>query len=315
MTLPAIIIFVISFIVLSFAGSILVGSLTRISRLLGLSEYIVAFVLMSIATSIPELFIGLSLVAQGISDLSLGNILGTNLLTLTLIIGAIAIASNGIKVDSKISHQNFFLIFLIAFLPVLLGTDGVISRGDGLLLLIAFSIYVWRLLGEKEYFTKRVEEIEFSLASILGAFKNFRKFFLGIVLLIVSSFSIVWSSKDIVNNMDISFLTFGILFIAIGTSLPELIFGIRAAFMKHESMTLGNSLGSIAFNATFIVGITALFSPLKTDFTDGMFIVSLFLFIAFLFFNFFSYTKSHISRAEGVMLVLLYIVFLFFEIL
>ncbi len=313
--LPEIIVFIISFILLSYAGSLLVRSLTRISEVFGLSEYIVAFVLMSIATSIPELFIGLSAVAQGVPDLSLGNVLGTNLLTLTLIIGAIAIATNGIKIDSKISHQNFFLIFFIAFLPVLLGTDGIISRGDGLLLLIAFSIYVWRLLGEKEYFTKRVEEMEFSLASILGAFKNFRKFFLGITLLIISSFSIVWSSRGIVENMDISFLAFGILFIAIGTSLPELMFGIRAAFMKHASMTLGNSLGSIAFNATFIVGITALISPLKTDFGDGMLLVSVFLFLAFLMFNIFSYSRSGISRKEGVMLVLLYLVFLGFQIL
>jgi len=311
----AAIVFVISFILLSYAGSLLVRSLTRISEVFGLSEYIIAFVLMSIATSIPELFIGISSVAQGIPDLSLGNVLGTNLLTLTLIIGIIAIATNGIKIDSKISHQNFFLIFFIAFLPVLLGTDGIISRGDGLLLLIAFSIYVWRLLGEKEYFTKRVEEMEFSLASILGAFKNFRRFFFGITLLIISSFFIVWSSKGIVESMDISFLAFGILFIAIGTSLPELMFGIKAAFMKHASMTLGNALGSIAFNATFIVGITALISPLKTDFGDGMFLVSLFLFLAFLMFNIFSYRKSGISRKEGIMLVLLYLVFLFFEIL
>ena len=313
--LPEIVIFIASFILLSYAGSLLVHSLTRISEVLGLSEYIVAFVLMSIATSIPELFIGLSSVAQGIPDLSLGNVLGTNLLTLTIIIGVIAIASNGIKVDSKISHQNFFLIFFIAFLPVLLGTDGIISRGDGILLLISFTIYVWRLLGEKEYFTKRVEEAEFSLASILGAFKNFRQFFFGIALLVASSFSIVWSSKGIVDNMDISFLAFGILFIALGTSLPELMFGIKAAFMKHESMTLGNSLGSIAFNATFIVGITAVFSPLQTDFSDGMFLVSLFLFFSFLLFNFFSYTKSGVSRTEGVVLVLLYLVFLGFQIL
>jgi cation:H+ antiporter len=313
--IPEITVFIASFIVLSYAGSLLVRSLTHISEVLGLSEYIVAFVLMSIATSIPELFIGLSSVAQGIPDLSLGNVLGTNLLTLTIIIGVIAIASNGIKIDSKISRQNFFLIFFIAFLPVLLGTDGIISRGDGILLLISFVIYVWRLLGEKEYFTKRMEEVEFSLASILGTFKNFRQFFLGIALLIASSFSIVWASKGIVDSINMSFLAFGILFIALGTSLPELLFGIRASFMKHESMTLGNALGSIAFNATFIVGVTALLNPLHTDFANGMFFVSVFLFLAFLLFNFFSYTKSSISRNEGIVLVLLYILFLFFEIL
>jgi len=255
MIIPEIIVFVISFIILSYAGSLLVRSLTHISKILGLSEYIIAFVLMSIATSIPELFIGISSVAQGIPNLSLGNVIGTNLLTLTLIIGTIAIISNGIKIDSKISRQNFFLIFFIAFLPILLGTDGIISRGDSILLLFSFGIYIWRLIGEKEYFTKRIEEIEFSLSSILGTFKSFPVLFTGLGLLIASSFSIVWSSKAIIGHMDISFLTFGILFIALATSLPEMVFGIKATFMNHGSMSLGNSLGSIAFNATFIIGI------------------------------------------------------------
>jgi cation:H+ antiporter len=313
--LPEFIIFILSFIVLSYAGSLLVRSLTRISELLGLSEYIVAFVLMSIATSIPEFFIGISSVIQKVPGLAMGNILGTNLLTLTLIIGTVAVASNGIKIDSKISRQNFFLVFFIAFLPILLGTDGIISRGDGILLLISFGIFIWRLLGEKEYFTKRIKEMNFSLASILGTFKNLRQFFIGIVLLVLSSFFIVESSKSIVENLNISFLFFGILFVALGTSLPELIFGIKAAFMKHSSMTLGNSLGSIAFNASFILGIIAVISPIKTDFGNDMFMVSFFLFISFLLFNIFSYSQANISRKEGIVLLLLYIVFLFFQIL
>jgi len=315
MILPELIVFISSFIILSFAGSLLVRSMTRISELFGISEYLVAFLLMSVATSIPELFIGLSSVIQDTPGLSLGNILGTNFLTITLIIGVVAIASNGIKIDSKISRQNFFVIFFIAFLPILLGTDGIISRGDGLLLLVVFGIYMWRLISEKEYFTKRVEEIKFNIAHILGAFKDFKRFFIGVALLIASSLTIVWSSKAIVEYIDFSFLAFGILFIALGTSLPELIFGIKAAFMKHSSMTLGNSLGSIAFNASFIIGIISILDPIETDFTNSMFIVSLFLFISFLLFHFFSYSQSSISRKEGVVLLLLYLIFLVFEIL
>jgi len=315
MIFPEIIVFISSFIILSFAGSLLVRSLTRISKLFGISEYLIAFLLMSVATSIPELFIGLSSVIQEIPGLSLGNILGTNLFTITLIVGVIAIASNGIRIESKISRRNFFIIFFIAFLPILLGTDGVISRGDGVLLLVAFIIYVHRLISEKEYFTKRMNDAKSEPIGILESLKNFKKFFIGIVLLIASSYAIVWSSKAIVVYMGLSSLTFGIIFIAIGTSLPELMFGIKASRMKHPAMMLGNSLGSIAFNASFIIGITSVLNPIKTNFDDGMFIVSLFLFISFLLFNFFSYSQSSISRKEGIMLLLLYLIFLVFEIL
>lgn len=307
-------IFVTSFIVLSYAGALLVRSLTRIAKLFGISEYLVAFVLMSVITSVPELFISIFSLVQGVPMLAFGNILGTNLLTITLIIGVVAIFSGGIKIDSKISHQNFFIIFFITFLPVLLGVDGIISRGDGLVLLIAFLLYMWKLVGDKDYFTKRMEDFEFSPGSILGVFKSFRKFFLGIALLVASSFFIVLSSKSIVASMDSTFLSFGMLFIALGTSLPELMFGIKAAFMEHPSLTLGNALGSIAFNATFILGLISIIRPVEIDLLGEVFLVPIFLFIAFLLFNFFSYSQSKISRNEGVMLLLLYIVFLAFQI-
>ncbi|GMQ95323.1 MAG: calcium/sodium antiporter [Patescibacteria group bacterium] len=312
MIFTELIVFISAFVVLSYAGSLLVRSLTHMSKLLGLSEYLVAFVLMSIATSVPELFIGLSSSLQNTPSISLGNVLGTNLINLTLIIGVVAVFSKGITIESKISHQNFLLIFFIAFLPILLATDGVISRGDGLLLLLFFSLYIFRLLSEKEYFKKRFNEITFDPASILSVFKHARTFLWGVALLILSSFAIIWSSKGIAEGLDVSLLFFGIIFVALGTALPELIFGIKASFMKHPSMMLGNSLGSIAFNATFIVGSVALLSPIRVDFDNGLFLISAFLFISFLMFNVFSYSRSKISRREGIVLLLLYVAFLLF---
>ncbi len=314
MFLPTLLIFIASFVLLSYAGSLLVRSLTRVSELLGLSEYIVAFVFMSIATSIPELFIGLASAFQNVPTISLGNTVGTNLINLTLIIGIVAIIARGIKIESKISHQNFLLIFFFAFLPILLATDGIISRGDGLLLLIAFFFYITRLLHDREYFTKRVEETEgkeLSVASILGTFKSLKMFFIGVLLLILSSLALIWSAQGMAEYFNIGLLFFGVVFIALGTALPELVFGIKSAIMKHTSMMLGNSLGSIAFNATFIIGLVALIRPISIDFSNGLVYASFFLFFAFLLFNIFSYSRGRISRNEGIVLILFYGVFIF----
>lgn len=310
MIIEHIAVFIISFIVLSYSGGLLVRSLTRIAKLIGMSEYIIAFVLMSIITSIPELFISIFSLVQGVPLLSFGNILGANLIMITLVIGSISVLSGGIKIDSKISHQNFFIVFFITFLPILLAIDGIISRGDGLVLLISFVLYIWRLLGDKEYFTKRVSEFDFSAGSIFGVFKSFRGFFFAVALLIGSSFLIVLSSKSIASYLGSSTLFFGMLFVALGTSLPELVFGVKAASMDHPSMTLGNSIGSIAFNSTFILGLISVIVPIEVDLLGEVFLAPVFLFVSFILFNFFSYTQSKISRSEGVMLVFIYIIFL-----
>ncbi|MCR4284297.1 MAG: sodium:calcium antiporter [Parcubacteria group bacterium] len=305
-----IIIFLCSFFLIARSGSMLVSSLTYLSRLMGLSEYAIAFILMSFATSIPEFFIGISSTVQGAPELSFGNIIGANIINVMVVIGAVAIFSKEIKIESKISRENFWLISLLAFLPILLVSDGIISRGDGLVLIFSFLIYVFRLLGEKEYFSKILNGVKFNHENVLKTFKHFWKFALGILLLMISSFFLVWSGKIIATNINLPLVFFGLIFISAGTALPELAFGIKASFMDHSSMTLGNALGSIAFTATFIIGTMALIRPIYFVPEFRFTIAVIFLFIGFVLFNFFAYSRSIISRREGFVLILAYVVFL-----
>ncbi|MBU1159678.1 hypothetical protein KKD04_00660, partial [Patescibacteria group bacterium] len=101
-------IFLLSFCFLVRAGSDLVRSLTRLARFLQISEYILAFVLMSFATTIPELFVGISSAIEEVPRLSLGNIIGANFINITLVIGIVAFLNKGIKIESKISQKNFW---------------------------------------------------------------------------------------------------------------------------------------------------------------------------------------------------------------
>lgn len=309
-----IVIFAISFLALARSSSFLVKSLTGLARFFKISEYAVAFIFMSMATSIPELFVGISSALKGIPEFSMGNILGANLINITLVLGLVIFLGKGLRVQSKISRRNFWIISAFAFLPLFLASDGVLSRGDGIVLLLAFAFYLLRLKKEKEYFKKTVNHTNnHKLQHNIKALKHLYSFFIGIALLIVSSYLIVWSGENLAEGMNLGVLSFGIIFVALGTALPELAFGVRAKMLKHGSMAVGNSLGSIAFNSTLIIGIVSLINPIEISYSLSLLAVALFLFIALLLFNAFVYSRSFISRKEGIALLFLYVLFLVFE--
>ncbi len=307
-----ILIFAIAFIVLAKSSDFLVGSLTGLAKFFRISEYLVAFIFMSMATSVPELFVGISAAVKNIPQLSLGTVLGSNLVNITLILGLTIIFGKGLKVESKISRRNFWLIFALSFFPLMLGFDGIISRGDGLLLILLFIFYITQLIKEREYFTKKVNHFpRIKMASRI--FKHLSYLFVGVTFLILSSVVIVWSGEIIAENVAMSVLSFGIIFVALGTSVPELAFGIRARMLGHDSMAVGNSLGSNAFNATLIVGLVSLINPITVTVSFNLIFIAIFLFFAFILFNLFVYSKSFISRKEGLVLILIYVLFLVFE--
>jgi len=313
-----IIVFVVAFLILARSSGFLVHSLTGLARFFRISEYTVAFFFMSMATSMPELFVGLSSAITGVSEFSLGNILGANLINITLVIGLVIVMGKGLRVQSKISRRNFWIISGFAFLPLFLASDGVVSRGDGIVLLLAFAFYLLRLQREKEYFTKIINYNKHtgnhqSRHSPKQVLNHLSRFFWGVGLLVISSFLIVWAGKNLANNSVLSMFSFGMLFVALGTALPELAFGIRARMMKHGSMTIGNSLGSIALNSTLIVGLVSIINPIKITAPANLIVAAIFLFLALFFFNVFVFSKSYISRREGIILLAIYLLFLVFE--
>jgi len=309
-----VVVFILAFLLLAKSSEILVRSITALARFFKVSEYVIAFIFMSMATSIPELFVGISSSINHIPEFSLGNILGANFLNITLVIGLVTFLGSGLNVGSKIKRRNFLIIFGLAFLPLLLASDGMLSRGDGLVLIMSFSFYIYILIHEKEYFTKTLNHVKRKKYFDGKIFRQFARFFIGILLLILASSLIVWAGLRVTDSLGLSALAFGILFISLGTALPELAFGVRARFLKHGSMTVGNSLGSIAFNSTLIVGIVSLINPIKIDInTLDYLTITGFLFLGLLLFNIAVYSKSYLSRKEGLLLFLLYVIFLITE--
>ncbi len=306
------IVFIISFLLVLWAGRVLPKTINGISRILHLSEFITAFLLLSFATSVPELFIGIFSAVQGIPLLSFGNIMGANLVGISLVIGLSVVIAGSVKADGKISSQNFWFVSFIAILPILLAVDGLISRGDGLLLLVIFGLYLVKIFNDKEYFHKEMDGTEHTgMRSFSRIVHHASRFLFAIFVLLAGSFAFIWSAVQIIEEyFEANFILFGIVFVALGTALPELVFGIRATRQGHGNAMLGNAVGSIAFNAAAVVGIVSIIHPIVVNFSVNLILISVFLVVSLILFHFFVYTRGRINRKEGFVLLLLYGIFL-----
>ncbi|MCX6730016.1 MAG: hypothetical protein NT058_00750 [Candidatus Portnoybacteria bacterium] len=138
-------------------------------------------------------------------------------------------------------------------------------------------------------------------------------FILAVVVLIFSAWGLVEVSKLIAIELYVPLTLVGIVLVAIGTSLPELVFGIKATILKHEGMTLGNIIGSIVINSTFILGITAIINPIKLESLNVIIIGAIFMLVAVLLANIFLSSGRKVSVKEGWILIGFYLLFLIAE--
>lgn len=305
-----ILIFLISFFVLVRSAAYLVTGLTRLAKILGISEFLLAFILMSAATSMSELFVGISSASQNTPLLSFGNILGANFINIVLILGIVAVISNGFEIKKKMERKNFWLVFGLALLPIFLALDGSLSRIDGIILLASFFLYISRLLKEKIYFSEIFNNISINNKTAGEFLKEFTMVILGLILLIASSGFVVYAGKSIAEAFNFGIFVFGLIFISLGTTLPELVFGLKAASLKHPDLAVGNSLGSIAFNSSFILGLVSFINPFQIALTKDLILISIFLIFALILFHIFIYTKGRLTAKQGYIFLFIYLFFL-----
>lgn len=302
--------FALAFLVLALSSRILVSSLTKMARFLQVSDYAISFILMGFATSIPELFVAISSGASGNPQLSFGNIIGANILNVTLIVGLIALLAKGIENRNRSVKTDAWIIWAMAMFPVILAFDGVIDRIEGFLLILVYFWYLNRLWGQEHLLGKAINHLGKQYAGVSWIFREIFLFLTGLVLLLAASAYVVRSATTLTGFLDLELSIFGILVVALGTTVPELTFGIKSIFLKHEQMTLGNAIGSVAVNSTLILGLLALISPFKVEMSAGLKLSMAMLFVSLWLFNIFlTNHKPRITSKEGLVLVIAYLAF------
>lgn len=312
--------FVVACLVLSQSTVYLVKTLTNLSYFFRLNDFVVGFILMATATSLPETFLGIVSALNGKPAFAVGNVIGSNIIDLTLIIGIGALLAKKITLESTIIKKDLFYMFFIAMLPVFLLLDhllwanlGIIvmpglSRIDGVILLAAFILYFAKLIRQETKFSRSRP----SGMTREQALKNLLLFLLAIILLLVSSKYVVETATYLSYDLGLSDFIIGIFLISLGTTLPELVFTIRSVFARHESMAIGDIAGSVITNSTLVLGITAIIAPVNVDTKIYMTSTLFMIFAAFIFLTF-AENDDGINWKEGISLIMLYMLFIIVE--
>jgi len=327
MILFYIFIFLASFVLLFWSGKLLVDTLIRVARFLQWREFVVAFFIMAIAGSLPNLFVGISSALHKIPQLSFGDIIGGNVVDLTIAIALAALIVKGLPVESRMVQTSSIFTIVIAILPLLLILDGVLGRGDGILLILAFAFYICWLFSKKERFTKVYDTnkpgTEISLVRgkipVIREFKVFikdlGKVILGIIFLLAAAEGIVKSAQFFAGSFNLPIALIGILIVGLGNALPETYFAIVSARSGQTWMVLGNLMGAIIIPATLVLGIVALIHPIEIVDFSPFAIGRLFLIISAIFFLWVVRSGQKITKKEALFLLGIYVLFVIVEIL
>jgi len=332
-----VLVFIISCFLLFWSGSRLVKGLMKMAKFLGWREFVVAFFIMAVAGSAPNLFVGINSAIHGIPQLSFGEIVGGNVVDLTLAVAlAILIGGTALPVRSKMVQTSTIFTAVAAVLPLVLILDGKLGRIDGLILLLAFAFYIVWLFSKEERFrktyvnnNKHKEENKIAIEPKFGQwkivkgkifrqfsnfFKGLRKVIVALLVLLVASEGIVRSAQGFSDALGVTIPVIGILIIGLGNALPETYFAIVSARKKRTWLILGDLMGAIIICATFVLGIVALICPIEIVDFSPFAIARIFLIISAFFFLIVVRTDRKITKKEAVFLLLIYIVFVLSEV-
>jgi len=289
-----------SLFILAKAADMLVYGISNYARKLGISDYLIGFLVVSIGTSLPELVASVNgaLMRQG--EIVFGTIIGSNLFKIPLL-GIIIFIAGRIRTDVNSIGTSPVMTFLLGILPILLVIDGKLSRLDGAILLAAFLVYIinlWKAEGELGKIKKGVTLKYISKESFI---------FLGaLVALLLSARYLVFSSSEISKILNVHPFIIGLVILGIGASAPELMVQVRSVFKHHKDIAIGNVMGSIITNSTLVLGIVALVRPVTIQFRDITF-TSIVMGIGILYILI-SIMRAPLSRKQGILLISLYII-------
>jgi len=305
-----VLIFLFSFFLLFWSSNFLVESLKKISKFLGWKEFVVSFFIVAFSTTIPNFVVDVTSAIKNVPHLALGDVIGTNIVDLTLIVGVSALISKaGLSLPSRTVQGSSIFTILVAILPLILILDGELSRADGILLIFTFLIYLFWLFQKKERFEKIYDGIKEPL-TLNFFFKNLLFLFFSISILLLSAQGVVKSALFFSSFFKVPLTFIGALIVGFGTALPEFSFCFQAAKKSQDWMIVGDVMGSVILTTTLVLGTVSLISPIKNLSFSQLLVARIFLLISAILFFVFVRTDKKITKKEGFFLIFLYLLFL-----
>lgn len=325
------ILLLIGFILLVKGADYFVDGSSSIAKKLRVPSLIIGLTIVAFGTSAPEASVSITAAINNQNGMAIGNVIGSNIFNLLMVLGASGIIKPLIVEKSMLSKEFPFLL-LISIILVALSLDtlffnstiNTIGRIDGLILLILFGFFLYYLISSalknrNESYFEEESSIDIDTVNIKiieksdSIIKPILISIIGIGAVIFGGNLVVNSASNIATNLGISEQLIGLTIVSIGTSLPEFVTSVIAATKGESDLALGNVVGSNIFNILFILGASSVISPLTVDYKliiDGIIMI-----LSTLLVYFYAYRKNNISKLESLSLLVFYLLYLGYLIL
>jgi cation:H+ antiporter len=249
--------FVVGLLGLFFGGEFLVRGASSIARRFGISPLVIGLTIVGFGTSAPEMLVSVNAALAGQPAIAIGNVLGSNIANILLILGISAVIAPLIIPARRLARDLAFMLLATGVIWVML-LDGIVSRVEGGVLLAGLAVFlVMAFMSGSAPQEEDPQETSLGKASLMTLG--------GLVLLVIGAHYLVESASTIARTFGISEAVIGLTIVAVGTSLPELATSVIAAYRRQTEIAVGNVVGSNIFNIFGILGVTALIAPIPSE--------------------------------------------------
>lgn len=297
---------IVGFVLLIKGADYFVDGSSGIAKALKIPSVIIGLTIVAMGTSAPECAVSIAAAVKGNNAIAISNVVGSNIFNLVVVCGICAIIAP-MKIDISILKKEFPMSILAGILLWALCLDGKLGRVDGFLFLVIFIVFLVSMIIsakkariEEENLEQKKISVPLSILYIAG----------GLIAIVWGGDLVVDSASEIAKRFGLSPTLIGLTIVAIGTSLPELVTSIVAARKGETGMALGNVVGSNLFNILLVLGLSAFISPIgvATETLYDLILLSGMSFIVFVF----TWTQKKLSRAEGLIMTSMYIVYMYY---
>ncbi|MFH1047158.1 MAG: calcium/sodium antiporter [Patescibacteria group bacterium] len=308
----AIILIVVGFVALVKGADLLVAGASALAKWLGISTLLVGLTVVALGTSMPELVVNVFAAIKNTSDIAIGNIVGSNIANIALVLGLSTIIFP-LKVQNSTVWKEIPFALLAVVLVTIMASDvalngllnNEIGRGDGLVLLSFSIIFLYYIFGLAKQGKTDLDEIPDMTVRRMAVY-----IVLGIVALVIGGKLVIEGAVSLATAAGISERIIGLTIVAIGTSLPELMTSVVAAWRKQPDLSVGNIVGSNILNVFIILGISAVIRPLPFS-GPALIDASFNILITLLLFLFMFVGRKHmLERWQGIGFVVMYVAYI-----
>ena len=313
------ILLILSIVILYIGGEIIIKSSVFIANALRIPTLIIGLTVVSFATSLPEIFVSVEALVEGSSNIALGNVFGSNITNLSLVMAILAILSN-LNITKQTCKIDYPFLLIISFsLGVIMFLFTSINLWVGtlfLIILIFYLVYIINIRFDIESLDiNRSKDIE-SYNNKLKVIKNIILLLFGVFVLKSGADILVKNTIDIASYFGISDRVIAATIVAFGTSVPELVTSIIASFKKQQGLAIGNLIGSNVFNILAVLGVSSIIQEIKITDTKIIYYDYLYMLFVTSLLGLFIYISKHkvITKKHGCFLLITYICYIIFNI-